>query len=112
MNANTKITVKYLRPTNSRGVRYRITSTSFPALPAKTVSRDYDLNPDEQVDQLIDQRIKDIVAATVQFKQQQFSVAGSGIEADRIEVECSEVVTFSSAGVTEALVRIWTEVRQ
>jgi hypothetical protein len=112
MNANTKITVKYLGPTNTRGSRYRVTSDQITALPATTVSRDYDLHHDDQVDALIDQRIKALVAAKVAYVQQQFLVAGSGIEADRVQVQVSEVVTFARAGITEALVRIWTEVRQ
>lgn len=112
MHANVKITVKYLPPTNTLGSRYRVSSDNVTALPDRTVSRDHGLHHDDQVDALIDQRIQALIAAKTERVKTQYSVAGSGIEADRLVVKATEVVTFAEQGVTTALLRLTVEVRQ
>lgn len=112
MNANCKITVKYLGPSTTKGARFAVKSDNVTHQPTKYVARDYDLGGDSQVEAIIDERIKAIVAAKRAWVQQTYGVAGSGIEPDRVVIAVSEVVTWARAGVTEALVRITTEVRQ
>lgn len=112
MNANCKITVKYLPATDTKGARFAVRSENVTNLPTKYVARDYDLGGDDQVDAIIDERIKAIVEAKRAWVQQTYGVPGSGIEPDRVVITVSEVVTWARAGITEALVRITTEVRQ